>query len=348
MVRRLGARARGGPACAPIASAISASSAASWSSPSMATVAPWSARPPAPCRRTRPAGGTTPICVPAAIAGAQDLGAERAAGVDHRLAAVHPEARGQRGDGVVGDGEDDQLDLLDEGLRLGERPATRRRARVNRSRRPASRLATAWIGQPARVRATPSAVPTAPAPTIPMTGGSPGSEWWWGCCVVARVRRRRRGDGSPAATGSRSMPAASMAASVVLAIALRIARRAGRPSALIGGRPRLGGGRGTLAPVECSERARTDAVVSDRPLRRPGAARPRPPRPLPAGRPRRTGSTSAGAPGHGQDPAREPAPPRRRRDRPARGRRDAGRLAAGRRPPRPRSRSCPRGSSSRT
>ena len=41
----------------------------------------------------------------------------------------------------------------------------------NRSRREASRLATAWIGQPARDSATPSAVPTAPAPTIPMTGG---------------------------------------------------------------------------------------------------------------------------------------------------------------------------------
>ena len=51
---------------------------------------------------------------------------------------------------------------------------------LNRSRRPASRLATAWTGQPARVSATPSAVPTAPAPTMPMTGGSPGPEWRWG------------------------------------------------------------------------------------------------------------------------------------------------------------------------
>ena len=50
----------------------------------------------------------------------------------------------------------------------------------NRSRRTGSRLATAVIGQPARVSATPSAVPTAPAPTIPMNGGSPGSECWWG------------------------------------------------------------------------------------------------------------------------------------------------------------------------
>ena len=30
--------------------------------------------------------------------------------------------RGERGERVVGDGDDDQLDLLDEGLRLGERP----------------------------------------------------------------------------------------------------------------------------------------------------------------------------------------------------------------------------------
>ena len=47
----------------------------------------------------------------------------------------------------------------------------------NRCRRSGSRLATAWTGQPARVSATPSAVPTAPAPMIPMTGGWPGSEW---------------------------------------------------------------------------------------------------------------------------------------------------------------------------
>ena len=49
-------------------------------------------------------------------------------------------------------------------------PGTRDR---NRSRRPASRLATAWIGQPARLRATPSAVPTAPAPTMPRPAAGP-------------------------------------------------------------------------------------------------------------------------------------------------------------------------------
>ena len=51
----------------------------------------------------------------------QDLRPERTARVDHRLAAVHADAGRQRRDHVVGHGEDDQLDLLDEGLRLGER-----------------------------------------------------------------------------------------------------------------------------------------------------------------------------------------------------------------------------------
>ena len=47
---------------------------------------------------------------------------------------------------------------------------------VNRARRSGSRLATAWIGQPARVSAMPSAVPTAPAPTMPVDGVSSGPE----------------------------------------------------------------------------------------------------------------------------------------------------------------------------
>ena len=104
----------------------------------------------------------------------EDLGAERPAGVDHRLAAVQPERLRQRRDRVVRHGEDDQLDLLDEGLRLGNPRAPSTAAR-NRSRRAGSRLATAWTGQPARVRATPRAVPTAPPPTIPMSGGSPAA-----------------------------------------------------------------------------------------------------------------------------------------------------------------------------
>ena len=50
----------------------------------------------------------------------EDLGAERPARMDHGLAAVHPDLAGERPDRVVGDGEDDQLDLLDQRLRLGE------------------------------------------------------------------------------------------------------------------------------------------------------------------------------------------------------------------------------------
>ena len=50
----------------------------------------------------------------------EDLRPERAAGVDHRLAAVHPERAGQRRHDVVGDGQDDQLDLVEDRLRVGE------------------------------------------------------------------------------------------------------------------------------------------------------------------------------------------------------------------------------------
>jgi YidC/Oxa1 family membrane protein insertase len=39
----------------------------------------------------------------------------------------------------------------------------------------------AATGQPARVSATPSAVPTAPAPTMPMIGCSPAAERRCGC-----------------------------------------------------------------------------------------------------------------------------------------------------------------------
>jgi hypothetical protein len=54
----------------------------------------------------------------------QDIGAQRTAGVDHGLAAVQPNAPGQFGQRVVGDGQDDELDLLDERLGLGERAGT--------------------------------------------------------------------------------------------------------------------------------------------------------------------------------------------------------------------------------
>ena len=61
------------------------------------------------------------------------------------------------------------------------------------------------------------------------------------------------------------MPAASMAASV--SSRSRSGSSPGRsPQALIGGRPRLGSGRGTLARVECSEPVRLDALSANDPF----------------------------------------------------------------------------------
>ena len=140
-----------------------------------------------------------------------------------------------------------------------------------RSRLAALRLATAWIGQPARLRATPSAVPTAPAPMIPMTGGSPGSacRWgcWWSLSWTSSPWRWK-----PGGAGSRSMPAASIAASVsACALAVAGSSPGGSRHALIGRRPRWSDGRGTLAPIECSEPVRKRALTAIDPF---GARRP--------------------------------------------------------------------------
>jgi len=50
----------------------------------------------------------------------EDIGAEGATGMDHGLAAVQPGLCRERSELVVRDGDDDQLDLLDERLRFGE------------------------------------------------------------------------------------------------------------------------------------------------------------------------------------------------------------------------------------
>ena len=50
----------------------------------------------------------------------QDLCAKGAARVDHGLAAIHPERGGERPDDVIGDGQDDQLDFVEDRLRVGE------------------------------------------------------------------------------------------------------------------------------------------------------------------------------------------------------------------------------------
>ena len=137
----------------PIASASSASSGSERSSPSTATVAPRRPPPPGRGRRTATSGWKLPDCVPAAIAGSRGPGAGSAAGVDERLAAVQAQlAAPARGDRIVGHGQEDR------GRPRRARPCASAKARApgtscrKRSRRPASRLATAATCQPARAK----------------------------------------------------------------------------------------------------------------------------------------------------------------------------------------------------
>ena len=188
VVGGLRARARAGPAGAPIASAIRASSAAelvvALDRDRSRRGAP---RRPARCRRRRRAGGTSrPGCRRPSPARGPSAPSS-AARVDHRLAAVHVERRRRRA-AIASSGTARMISSTSSTRAVASAkartPATRRR---NRSRRAASRLATALTGQPARRSATPSAVPTAPAPTIPMTGGSSPLGPDVGVGVVARV-----------------------------------------------------------------------------------------------------------------------------------------------------------------
>ena len=131
---------------------------------------------------------------------------------------------------------------------------------VNRARRPESRLATAWIGQPARLRAIPSAVPTAPAPTMPVDGVSPGPARRCGWVCPSAWTSPSSWRWWPGGTGSRSMPAAAMAASVS-ARSRSGSSPGSRPHGFIGMRRRRPGAeRGTLACIESSEPAETDAL----------------------------------------------------------------------------------------
>ena len=94
---------------------------ASWSSPSIATVAPWSAAIARSVSANATSGWNAPICVPAAIAGARTSAPSAPLVWTIAWPLYIRIARGERLDRIVGHGEDDQLDLLDEGLRLGER-----------------------------------------------------------------------------------------------------------------------------------------------------------------------------------------------------------------------------------
>ncbi len=55
----------------------------------------------------------------------EDFGSQGTRRVNHRLAAVQVEAPGQARQGIVGNGEDDELDLIQEGGRLGEPSSSR-------------------------------------------------------------------------------------------------------------------------------------------------------------------------------------------------------------------------------
>ena len=182
---------------------------ASWSSPSIAIVAPWSAATARSVSAKATSGWNEPTCVPAAIAGARTSAPSRPLVWIIAWPLYMWSRAGDRRDRVVGDGEDDQLDLVDERRRPRRTRGRPGRGRGTARAAPASRLATAWTGQPARSRATPRAVPTAPAPTIPMTGGSPGvardvgvgcagsASWSWSAWSCR---------GSPAVAGRRARP----------------------------------------------------------------------------------------------------------------------------------------------
>ena len=233
------------------------------------------------------------------------------------------------------------------GLRLGERRGARRRgsgtARAGpgrgwRRRGSASRPGSARRRARSR-RPRPDDPDDRRLARRPRAGGD------------ARARRRgptrRRGRCVARRRSDRGRcPAASIAACVS---PRRLAPRGSSPSgaapqAFIGepSRAACRARRGTLHPSSVAEPARRTRVTDPDPFGARAASAP--------ACPTSTGSTRsadridlATRAGHAQDPAREPPPPRRRRDRPSGRRRDARGVAARRRRPRPRSRSCRRG-----
>ena len=200
--RRPSSPARAGPGDPPIASAMSARCAASSSSPSIAIVAPVE-------RRERPVevGERDQRVERAGLRSGperrrQHLRAEQSAGVDERLAGVQAQAAGDRGDRVVRDGEDHEIDVVHQGVGLGERPGARHRlpeplaadsGRARRPRPPASR--------PDRGRSRARAPPRR-RPRCPRSGARPAPRG----CGRARGRavRPRRGG----ARGGRAAPRA--------------------------------------------------------------------------------------------------------------------------------------------
>ena len=216
----------------------SARSAASSSSPSIAMVAPWRAATARSVSANATSGWNAPICVPAAIAGSRTSAPSTPLVWTIAWPPYRRSSAASRADRVVRDGQDDQLDLVEDGVASAKAraPGTSER---KRSRRAASRSATATTGQPARCSATPSAVPTAPAPTMPIDrrlarlepAGADGVVARLAVGVIGGRRARRR-------LGSRSMPRSCELASSGLAVGARPGRgaaasrsRADRPPA---------------------------------------------------------------------------------------------------------------------
>ena len=216
-------------------------------------------RPPVPCRRRRPADGTPPTWVPAAMAGARTSAPSAPLVWTIAWPLYSRTRRGERRERVVRDGHDDQLDLLDEGLRLGEGP----RAAGQPGQALAAGRGRGWrrpgpASRPGSGRA-PSAVPTAPPPTMPggraLTG--PGVLVGMGVAVgvdlvaVAVVARRDRIEVDAGGLDGRLGLGADRAPG---------RRPAACPTPSSARRPRRSGGRGTLPRIECSEPARSDAL----------------------------------------------------------------------------------------
>ncbi len=88
----------------------------------MATVAPWSAATARSVSANATSGWKAPTCVPAAIAGSRTSAPSAPLVWTMAWPLYIRTLGGEVGDRVVGDRDDDELDLLDEGLRFGERP----------------------------------------------------------------------------------------------------------------------------------------------------------------------------------------------------------------------------------
>ena len=139
---------------------MSASFAASSSSPSIAIVAPCNASSARSTPQTRPVGGTRrPVSRRPSPARAPRRRAARSCGSSpgpHTAAA-----RGERRDDIVGDGQEHELDVVDHGVRLGE-GADARDELPEPFTTAGSRDATAATGQPRAAQCHPEGSPHRP------------------------------------------------------------------------------------------------------------------------------------------------------------------------------------------